>query len=477
MKNQNTKKSLGQTFTPDYIVNKMLDLIFYNNQSILTKTILEPSCGDGAFLLNIATRLILQAKAHHYNENQIVELLETNLIGIEIDIYFYQQCLDNLDNLAKKHQIMQKINWQIYNVDALSKNLEKVDFIIGNPPYVRIHNLTSQSRLFIKNNFRFCASGTTDLYIAFYELALQKIKNNGKICFITPNSFLRNQSGKVFREYVVKHNLLDTLIDFGNYQVFDKVSTYTAICVLAHNSCECKYFKWQQNEIQYVKNINLQKFYKQEWCFDIESKIHKPLFAKNAIDCLVCYGIATLRDKIYIANVDNEEGENILFNGFMIEKAATKPIIKASLTNPKKQRIIYPYSQEKQPIDEKYLQQKFPLCYAYLLHHKADLLKRDIDENACTWYQYGRSQGIKHMSNQKLIISSIVKNKINSQIVDQYTMIYSGMFIVSQQLDQLWHILQSNNFLSYVLAVGKDMQNGYKNFNTKHIKYFLDNYV
>jgi hypothetical protein len=63
------------------------------------------------------------------------------------------------------------------------------------------------------------------------------------------------------------------------------------------------------------------------------------LFAKNAIDCLVCYGIATLRDKIYIANVDNEEGENILFNGFMIEKAATKPIIKASLTNPKNKEL------------------------------------------------------------------------------------------------------------------------------------------
>ena len=46
-------KSLGQVFTPNWIVSEILDLVGYNNESILDKYILEPSSGDGAFLLEI----------------------------------------------------------------------------------------------------------------------------------------------------------------------------------------------------------------------------------------------------------------------------------------------------------------------------------------------------------------------------------------------------------------------------------------
>lgn len=51
-------KSLGQVFTPDWIVSEILDLVGYNNESILDKYILEPSSGDGAFLLEIVKRYI-----------------------------------------------------------------------------------------------------------------------------------------------------------------------------------------------------------------------------------------------------------------------------------------------------------------------------------------------------------------------------------------------------------------------------------
>jgi len=473
---QNKLKSLGQTFTPLHIVDQMLDLISYNNSDILNKIILEPSCGDGAFLLRIVERIILQAQNNNYKEEDIVKILENNIIGIEIDNCFYKQCLDNLNNLANKYLIKKNIKWQIYNQDALSTKIKAVDFIVGNPPYIRIHNLEQQNRDFIKNYFQFCSSGTTDVYIAFYEFAIKNIKEDGKICFITPNSFLRNKSSKYFREYITKHKLLNTIIDFGNYQLFNKVSTYVAICVLSKNCNKSKYYKWQENKIEYISDINLQDFYKQDWCFDIK-KTNDNFFKLDKIDFIVSYGIATLRDKIYISNVDNENENNILFNGFLIEKAITKPVIKASLTNPKKQRIIYPYLEKNIPIDEVLLERNFPLCYKYLSIHKQDLLQRDIDNRAENWYQYGRSQAIKHMNNEKLAISTIVKDKVHMRIVDDNTMVYSGIFAISKHLQDLQDILQSDKFLSYILTVGKDMQNGYKNFNTKHIKYFLENYL
>jgi adenine-specific DNA-methyltransferase len=51
-------KTLGQVFTPNWIITEILDLVGYNNESILDKYILEPSSGDGAFLLEIVKRYI-----------------------------------------------------------------------------------------------------------------------------------------------------------------------------------------------------------------------------------------------------------------------------------------------------------------------------------------------------------------------------------------------------------------------------------
>lgn len=39
-------KIIGQVYTPDWIVSLILDLLGYDNKSILDKFILEPSCND-----------------------------------------------------------------------------------------------------------------------------------------------------------------------------------------------------------------------------------------------------------------------------------------------------------------------------------------------------------------------------------------------------------------------------------------------
>lgn len=51
-------KTLGQVFTPTWIVSEILNLVGYNDDTILNKYILEPSCGDGVFLLEIVERYI-----------------------------------------------------------------------------------------------------------------------------------------------------------------------------------------------------------------------------------------------------------------------------------------------------------------------------------------------------------------------------------------------------------------------------------
>ena len=72
---------LGQVFTPQTIVADML---------LLRKnfgTVLEPSCGEGAFLQNI----------------------DNNIIGIEIDVKFNQNNVLNMDFFDLYAHIMQQL--------------------------------------------------------------------------------------------------------------------------------------------------------------------------------------------------------------------------------------------------------------------------------------------------------------------------------------------------------------------------------
>ena len=52
------KKKEGQYMTPDGIVSMILNNIGYTENHVLTRKIMEPSFGDGAFLINIVQRII-----------------------------------------------------------------------------------------------------------------------------------------------------------------------------------------------------------------------------------------------------------------------------------------------------------------------------------------------------------------------------------------------------------------------------------
>src|SRR5437016_2354607 len=139
--NINNIKNLGQVSTPDSIVDFMLDDIGYKEESMLNKHILDNSCGDGAFLKNIVKRYVKIAQEENLPYEQIKKGLETYIHGVEIDATIYKKCLKNLNSIFLA-------NYDIKLGDALfiSDYNGKMDFVVGNPPYVKIHNLNGQTK-------------------------------------------------------------------------------------------------------------------------------------------------------------------------------------------------------------------------------------------------------------------------------------------------------------------------------------------
>ena len=154
-----------QIFTPSHIVRKMLDDIGYTGENLQNRTIFEPSFGDGAFLTEIVSRILAYAKANSLKGQDIISMLD-NVYGIELDSDLYKKCLSRLNKLLEVYNLT--YDWKkLACQDALDYAAnQQFDYVVGNPPYIRIHYLDEATRRKIKNNYEF-GTGTTDLYVIF----------------------------------------------------------------------------------------------------------------------------------------------------------------------------------------------------------------------------------------------------------------------------------------------------------------------
>jgi len=478
------QKKLGQVFTPDWIVEVILDKLDYKGSALLKKYIFEPGCGDGNFLFNIVDRYIDSAKANGTTDKNIKLELEKYIYGIEIDIDAYKTCINRLNELASKYNLF-NIKWKIFNGDILNIENNKFpvfDYVVGNPPYVRVHNLDKNDLSNIKNNYVFCKNGIIDLFLVFFEIGILSLKKDtGKLGFITPNSFIHNSTYVDFRSYLEKEKLIKELINFKENSIFDNVSTYNAITILdkKHNKSTFDYYEYSKEKIIHIGKINLEEQNSKKWNFVNNEDglfLNSIINSENKISQFATtqYGFATLLDKVFILN-DKEIAENDIENDICF------PIVKGSKYSGKDitAKIIYPYifnNKSWVPIPEDDLKKLFPNTYLYLLKNKDNLEKRSLDKKA-KWYEYGRSQGVQTIHNEKLVISPIFKDKINVFKIDKKTMVYSGIYLFLEKnhkydLDHFVKILKSEKFLKYARMVGKDMSGGYKTLNTKTIKDF-----
>ena len=97
---------------------------------------------------------------------------------------------------------------------------------------MRIQNLGEDRRLKIQQDWHFCKNGSTDLFIAFFQIANKLLKKDGKLGFITPNTYLKTKTAISFRYFLQQQKNIECLIDFGDYQIFKNAITYSIITII-----------------------------------------------------------------------------------------------------------------------------------------------------------------------------------------------------------------------------------------------------
>ena len=254
-----------QIFTPLEIVKYMLDTIGYKN-NIIGKTVLENSCGDGNFLIEITQRYIRCCIRKKYSKKEIKKGLERDIYGYELDSRHFKKCLENLDSLACEYGI-HDVKWKIYNKDYLKEmNNKKFDFIIGNPPYISYADLDLETRVYIKDKFSSCKEGKPDYYYAFIEQSLNFLNETGVLAYLIPNNIFKNRFGERIRN-IMKDSLME-VIDYDNLKMFEgKLTTSSVIICSKAKKKRSIVYKNIPNELTYkIQKNNLNE----KWIFNTD---------------------------------------------------------------------------------------------------------------------------------------------------------------------------------------------------------------
>ena len=148
------QKEFGQYMTLKEIVTIILNNIGYIDESIFDKKIMESSFGDGAFLTQTVEQIIIKGKKQNISNKNIVAALQSNVFGIEKDEELYNETIVKLNKILYKYNLPQ-INWAKHllcgDTFLLYHQFEnKFDYVVGNPPFVRIHNISMEDRNLLK---------------------------------------------------------------------------------------------------------------------------------------------------------------------------------------------------------------------------------------------------------------------------------------------------------------------------------------
>lgn len=359
-------------YTADHRIQKKtkqahLDKLTTYREWLLQLTICDPACGSGAFLnqaldfLIAEHRYVDELQAKLFGDSLVLSdveksILEHNIFGVDLNEESVEiaklslwlrtaqpnRKLNDLNNNIKCGNSLiddpevagdKAFNWQ----QAFPHVFEKggFDVVIGNPPYVRQEMLPKTEKEYYIDKFK-VGNGVADLYVYFYETALNILVNDGYLGFITPNKFYKTKYGKELRQFLINFKIIE-LIDFFELKVFEDASTDSQITIIRKNNHTTEFLYFPIKQISDFRNnsysgieINPINLSDEIWVFNdkIELAILEKM-QKNSVSL-----------KEYTNNGIEYGIKTGLNEAFIIDEEIKNQIIKE---DPKSAELIKPY--------------------------------------------------------------------------------------------------------------------------------------
>jgi len=483
-------------FTRREVVEFILDLTGYTTSVALhKKRLLEPSFGEGAFLLVAVERLLESYKLHAPKHADPAVDLKDTIRAIELHRKSFIETRLKLRNLLREKGVANAATeklldaWLIQGDFLLADLPFHFSYLVGNPPYVRQEMIPAVLLAEYRHRFD-TLYDRADLYIPFIEKSLKLLEPKGSVGFICSDRWMKNRYGGPLRKMVAKDFHLKYFVDMVDTDAFhSEVSAYPAITVIARESSEA-------TRIAHRPQIDKDSLVKLS--HDMRAKLLKPNSVVHEVSgimsssepwvlesfdelavlrrieathptleeagCKVGIGVATGADKVYVGTYDELD----------VEQDRKLPLvmtrdIRAGKVEWNGKGVINPFDDDGGLVNLK----KYPKLAAYLNRHKAVICNRNVAKrNSDRWYRTidRITPSITHMP--KLLIPDI-KGEANIVYEEgKYYPHHNLYYITSDTWDlkALQAVLLSEITRLFITTYSTKMRGGYLRFQAQYLR-------
>lgn len=166
------RKSSGAYYTPEKVVGELIDRLYENDPDLGSKTICDPCCGTGNFLLSLGTKGIDYA----------------NLYGQDIDSISVFLSRINIALMAPEMSAVDIQSRIIVGNTYFETFTQKFDVIVGNPPWGS--DFSEEDALRCRKLFKTAVGKSIESYNLFVEKALSMLNHKGVLAFVLPEAIL-----------------------------------------------------------------------------------------------------------------------------------------------------------------------------------------------------------------------------------------------------------------------------------------------
>lgn len=227
----------GEVFTRPEVVAYMLDGVRHCGKfkSLVGLRVLEPSCGDGAFVLPLVEAWLSEKPDFNspYADSflRACDISSSNidrLRGAVIERLVAAGCTGIRANALLSR-------WLLCGDFLVQEFKERFDIVIGNPPYIRFDGISAAKQKEYRALFSSFAE-RCDIYVPFFEKSLALLSDKGVFSFICTNRFTKSSYGKQLRRLIADRYHVALYLNMEHTQPFlEEVSAYPAIYIIDRN--------------------------------------------------------------------------------------------------------------------------------------------------------------------------------------------------------------------------------------------------
>ena len=296
-----TLQAIGRLHIPVYWADSLARLVVNQQNRLgedLTETVKIPALGeftlphhhkvDWEHLFDALKEALPQRGIA--DPERVWERLKQRL-GEDIALQFETTLRRLAEQWAERHNQNRDSRWLplLRNMLAVERLRGLCSLVVGNPPWVRIHNLEPSLRDRVYNDYSFCRTAgwqrgselagiTTgfarqiDYAVAFIERGLELLKAGGVLALVVTSKIQQALYASALREHFVNRCQILRLVDFSLYErpLFFEATNYPLVFAVRKESPDAK----QKTIVTLVNRIG------RHWTYELPQS-ELPLFADD----------------------------------------------------------------------------------------------------------------------------------------------------------------------------------------------------